>query len=194
MNHLRKFFETKILWGDLRKIKTAKVITSMYIWLFLVPVSTKALANLKNVVEITVFGEKFEIVLSLPFSWKVFYLSAICFVIANIIFLLRCPRLVRDHPHFDDFQRQGKRLAELAIYSDDIAFAWGPLAENIDKQAQRVPSIDPSDPKHYFWPLYTDANKSRPCSRVMVGLMYALGLVLFSWVAVQNFVSVFCVR
>ena len=82
----RGYMKRLIEWDQLRKIKEIRVIRSMYIWLFIVPVSAKALSTINTEAKLIIFNHIFDVNLTLPFSWKIFYFSALSFAIANVIY------------------------------------------------------------------------------------------------------------
>jgi hypothetical protein len=78
----------------------------MYIWLLVVPTASKLLFNIGEAAKIVVFLHPFTVNLTLPFSWKVFYLAAIFFTFATLLFKFRCPKLIRDHRNYDSFSAE----------------------------------------------------------------------------------------
>lgn len=44
----------------------------------------------------------------LPFSWEVFFYSAVAASAANLIYLWKCPPIVKDYPSYLEFKEQGK--------------------------------------------------------------------------------------
>lgn len=96
-------------WQELRQIQRSKFISSMYIWIFVVPVVAKLLFKIEEHLAFDFFGQKIELVLSLPFSWKIFFYCALSFSIANSIV------------SFSGFIGDGKNHEHLKDYAKDIA-------------------------------------------------------------------------
>lgn len=213
IKEIRKFIEVKVPpWSTLAKIQRFKVIQSMYIWLFIVPIIAKTLAKVEQTASLTIFDHTFNIQLSLPFSWKVFYFSAFCFTVANLIFMWKCYKLIKDHNNFSDFQEQGKGARHLYDYSLEAG-------EDVDEDLNRLTNIElgtgefePDDGfrmpetefekkyknedrrqtyfKSQFWTLRSLSDTNRLFYRVMCSLLYLLGFILIGYVFIENFATV----
>ena len=72
-------------WRTLSYLSTNRAIHSANIWALIVPVAAKLMENVQDVVTIQLFGHPFLISLSLPFSWKVLFVAALTFLVANLI-------------------------------------------------------------------------------------------------------------
>ena len=189
-------------WATLRKVNDTKFVKSMYVWIFFVPITAKSLEFLgPDVLNFVVFQEEFPINPKLPFSWVVFYFSALFFAIGNIILLVKCPRIVKDHLSYSSYESEGKTLKQLDQYSDDIGYDWGKLASKVNKDITRLQmmkeegnggmqhdarNLSVENPIHYFWPIFEEADSKYSFSRFLCTLSYALGFVLFVVVAIQN--------
>jgi hypothetical protein len=160
-------------WQALRKMQRSKFINSMYIWILVVPVVAKALYKIQERLNFNIFGQSIEITISLPFSWKVFFYSALSFSIANSIVLLFCPRIIKDYLSLAGFQGDGKTEEHLLDYAKDIGETTRP--GNTVKSFNR-----------YFWWVYDKANLSRTFRRILTLLFYAIGMGLFLWVLFSN--------
>jgi hypothetical protein len=161
-------------WNDLRKMGNAKFVSSMYIWIFIVPLIAKAFQYIEDdILNFVVFEQVISINTNLPFSWTMFYFSALFLAIGNLIFIIKCPKIIKDHPSYQSYLDEGKQLKQLAQYSDDIKFDWSTLAQEINKKITRIqmdkdqgnggtnenyPNISIEDPVHYFWPIHDKAN------------------------------------
>lgn len=100
-------------WTLLRKVGTNRVLRTSYSWLLFVPLAAKALANVKRQVELTIFDDIFHLTIELPFSWQIFYYSAIFFSIAGIIYSWCCPAIVKRYVTFPEFFEDGRGLPYL---------------------------------------------------------------------------------
>ena len=89
-----------IVWTQIRALHQLGVVRQMYLWMVVVPILVRFLSQIPDVANVVVFGQSLTLELSLPFSWKLFYFAAICFVASNIIYHSACPRLVKDHPTY----------------------------------------------------------------------------------------------
>lgn len=169
----------------------------MYIWLFLVPIASKALANIGNTANIQVFSHEFLITLSLPFSWKVFYFAAVFFTLATILFKFRCPRLIREHLTYESFNRDGKPEWHLMSYTEDVGLDF-----NVYKEAHKMNKylysvIEPdsenntsSNAHGMFWELHRLSNGTRKFSFYTCLVFYIFGFMCIGWVFIENFIWV----
>ena len=203
-----------ITWINLKKINSSKFINSMYIWIIIVPILAKIFSNLdKEVFNFLIFGEILPLQLKLPFSWALFYFSAIFFAIANLIFTIRCPLIIKENNSYNDFLTEGKKLLQLKPYIEDVNYDWNKLANDIDKKIDSqnnssymsassislnmsIEKLDKvneekNNPKNYFWEIYNFTNFVREKSRVTIGILYFIGFCLFSIVLIQNFITIF---
>lgn len=64
-------------WSTLKAIQNNKIVKSTYIWLFIVPLLAKILSKIDANLYLDIAGKVYEIDLALPFSWKLFFLSAL---------------------------------------------------------------------------------------------------------------------
>ena len=173
------------------------MIQTMYIWLFIVPIIAKVLTKVEETANLTIFNHTFNIQLGLPFSWKIFFLSAMSFAAANLIFVLRCYKLVKDHDSFSDFLEQGKSAKHIHQYAEevdypqqsDLSYYWedggeyeGPVEQKYSKE-QRLKGEHLKSP---FWEIYERTDLSRKGWRAACSLLYLFGFVLISIVLYQN--------
>lgn len=171
--------EEAVVWTQIRRLHEFRLVRQMYVWLLLVPVLARALAHLPEDGTFSIFGQEVVFSLTLPFSWRVFYFSAVCFVISNIVYQFFCPRLIKDHPSYASFEKEGKGLSHLGWYNravgcplDGISVAHGP---------DRSPLL-----QEPFWEIHTPSNLKHRWARVTAGVLFAVGLVLIAIVAGQG--------
>lgn len=104
----RLAFKT-LTWGKLKSLGLSKTVHTSFIWLILVPLVLKLLSLMPADSHINVLGVKVAIGdLSLPFSWKVFYCSALFFAIASLLFAIFCPHQIK-HPDILKYWRESGR-------------------------------------------------------------------------------------
>ncbi|HHC6585924.1 TPA: hypothetical protein ACN322_000749 [Vibrio parahaemolyticus] len=195
-------------WCDLKKIGDTKFVNSMYVWIFVVPLLVKAFEYVKDDKLIfQVFQQPIPISTTLPFSWAMFYFSALCLALGNLIYLIKCPKIIKEHPTYQSYLNEGKKLKQLGQYCEDIAFNWGELANKIEENNQKISiakrnapflgedaakikEIDVEDPINYFWPIHEFADiKFSPYRYVCLSL-FSIGFLLFGIVSIQNFLAV----
>ena len=158
-------------------------------WIFIVPVIAKALSKLDDPIELLIFSYKLELQASLPFSWKIFYFAALSFFIANLVFIWKCPRLIKEHSDFADFKEKGKNLLHLYYYDFkshdefDTFEKWMELRDYVvdTRTANYPPQIEQT-----FWDIHLFQNLYWLNSRAVCLILYVIGFILISIVLIQN--------
>ena len=174
MEHFLRQLNQLISWSALNKIQNIWAVKSMYVWLFVVPIIAKLLSKLEDVANLTIFQYSFELQLGLPFSWKIFYFSALCFAIANLIFVGRCHSIIKDHTNFNHFEGEGKTSQQLYRYGNEMGFTY----DDSDLVERTL--------KELFWDLYETSSLRRTFSRIICTIFYVAGFILIGWVILQN--------
>lgn len=164
----------------------------MYIWIFIVPISAKVLEKTHEIAEITIYSYTFEVTLSLPFSWKIFYFAALSFAIATIIYQTRCPRLIKEHPTFASYENEGKPEWLLRDYATDIKVDYNEYRHNQVRNYEAHETSKFAENKKegnqmLFWGLYSQAETERTKERHLCFVFYFVGFLLMSIVFIQNF-------
>ena len=77
-------------WTALAKIQRFKVVKTMYVWLFIVPVAAKMLEKVNDAAGVTVWGYSFELQNGTPFFLEdvLYVLSVLCSCKSNFPFSL----------------------------------------------------------------------------------------------------------
>lgn len=185
-------------WYTLKEIGNNKYVGSMYIWIFVVPVIAKTFEFVnKQVLNFEIFGEVIAFNTGLPFSWKVFYFSALSFALANLIINLKCPSIIKDHSSFRDFSDAKKTINHLFIYAKDISFDFTILNDRGFMHFDRAQiEIDPiedvtqEDLSYYFSAILNTGNITYKSYRLICSILFHSGAVLFSWVILENTIVV----
>ena len=162
-------------WENLYKLKSVKTVSSMYIWLFLVPLLVKATNGIQGNHTLNIFGSDFQIDFDLPFSWYFFYFSALFFVIGNILVTLFCPQIVKDALDSRVFQYNSKDSFKVVEYGVELGL-------DIDLTRDDQFQVDE---------IYVLGVRHRPIIRPIVFLAYLAGLLLITAVVLQNILAVF---
>ena len=192
-------------WDLLKKLQTNRIIHSSYVWLVIVPVTAKMLYRVESPFSFEIQGRAFSLDLTLPFSWRMFFFSALCFSIGNLIYSFFAPRMIKDFSGFGDFLSSGKTDAHLMAYVDDA------LKQNAQQEKEReeeyqiilrrfshgtrpatLSTADPQDEtRRQTWKLYEHFRKKNRLLRCLVVVLYAIGFLLFFLVTVENISWVF---
>jgi hypothetical protein len=167
----------------------------MYIWLFIVPVLAKLMSQTTDTVVITVFSYTFNVNLALPFSWKLFYVSALMFAFATLLFKLFCPKLIQEHHSYTSFESEGKPAWHLEEYASDIGMNYHKYKDKFLENKRLYSIAEPhpfddsetlTDSQNMFWHLHREANKFSPKLYYACLVSYALGFLSMLIVFMQN--------
>lgn len=146
------------LWSFLRSLRTNRLVSSTYIWLIIVPVAAKAASGLSESLSFEVGGATHSISLTLPFSWQIFFLSALIFVIGNILFVVFSPKFIQLYSDFGYFTRLGGRVDQLEAHKDEAMEE----SENQKERLQKLAGIK----KTRFRSQNDQRIYSGPCMRI----------------------------
>ncbi|OCH11036.1 hypothetical protein [Aliivibrio sp. 1S128] len=185
-----KFKEVELNWSQLNQIKNIKMISSMYIWIFIVPIAAKVLSLTNEMATVTLFDYTFQVNLALPFSWRLFYFAALFFALATLIYQARCPRLIKEYSTFATFDNEGKPEWHLRPYAEDIGINYESFKDDLESSMLEHDGRMHKDKEYVqsvFWNLHWSADKKRRVSFLSCFACYVIGFVLISIVFFQNF-------
>ncbi|WP_144395597.1 hypothetical protein [Pleionea sediminis] len=184
-------------WEMLSKFPKLKIINSMYIWLIIVPLMAKFFAevgvNQDHKLILKMFEATVILDLKLPFSWVAFYLSSVCFVIANILVLALCPKIFKENDNFGEFKSKGRELGNLVSYVSD---STDPEEKKTSQRKEIIKEVraymdEGSSSTEIESMVYLDLCsqlKSQSAGlRTTVFVFYAFGFILLAWVFLENF-------
>ena len=100
-------------WSAIRTLGDSKILKSAYFWLLFVPIVVKALARTTPLLTFTWAGTTHTLDLSLPFSWQVFFYAALVTSVANLIYALRCPWIVKRFHSHADYAAEGRGVNQI---------------------------------------------------------------------------------
>ena len=103
-------------WTDLRGFGSSRLLKTSYFWMILVPLAAKLLAHMPNELHIPLLEKTLTIGLGLPFSWKVLFFSSLSFSVANSIYSIWCPRIVKEYRTFADYNADRWSLDRITDY------------------------------------------------------------------------------
>ena len=127
-------------WEGLNRLGKSRLLQSSYVWLLIVPMAAKGLSTINDPIVFTGIGEGLRISVTLPFSWKLFYFSAVAISVAGLIYTCACPELIRNFTTFREFQSEGRGLDYLRSYAARLEqFHFEGLAADIVSR-QRINS------------------------------------------------------
>jgi hypothetical protein len=171
-------------WSTLKKAETNKVVQSMHVWLILVPVLAKSMSLFEGPLRVKISDSIYIFDISLPFTWVLFFMAALSFTAANILFIFYAPKIIKENNDLSDFERAGKDEGHLKIYfSNSMNQAW----EKYSLKLSRMPySTQIPDIKKWFWKAYTEQDSSVLLSRQACCAFYSIGFLLILIVMLEN--------
>lgn len=109
-----------INWKVISFFGKSAVINRSYIYLFLVPALAKVLSKINSPIHFLLGNTKYQLVLELPFSWKLFFFSALFFSIGALLYNLFAPAIIKENESFGDFLNHKKNFTHVFSYRDNI--------------------------------------------------------------------------
>jgi hypothetical protein len=107
-------------WKTISVFGKSTVINKSYIYLFLVPALAKILSRINSPLIFFLGNTKYEIVLELPFSWKLFFFSALLFSLGALFYNLFAPTIIKENNSFGEFLTDKKNFSHLFNYKDNV--------------------------------------------------------------------------
>ena len=92
----------------LRNPGNNKTIKISYIWIILVPLIAKLIRHSNEA-----FVEYLHFELTISFTWQLLYFSALMFTIANLLYSIRCPDIVKHFASYIDYKNKGHSIHDL---------------------------------------------------------------------------------
>lgn len=122
-----------INWRTLSYFGNHKLINKSYIYLFFVPVIAKLLSKINSPLDFIMADTKYSLVLSLPFSWQMFFFGAFFFTLGTIVYNLFVPKIIRENQSYGSFLIDNKEYGHLVDYLDDLGIHdnWYDLAGDL---------------------------------------------------------------
>lgn len=206
-------------WSAIKYLGRSKVIQSSYFWLFFVPVVAKLLSSAPDLVPITLGTVAIPVKMALPFSWKLFYLSAVFFSVASLLYEVSCPKGIKKYDNFVEYEEKGKDsssliLAFISLYRKK-SWLWPfEMPDNtknyfvqhltgfqgnlnlVSRSDNKIPTdlikagIPDQSKKAAFYYVTDQYDASKPFSRAFACGFYLAGFLAFGAVLVENFVFV----
>ncbi len=118
-----------INWKTISIFGKSKIINRSYIYLVIVPVLAKIFSKIESPIEMSLGGETMELMLVLPFSWKLFFFSALLFTIGSLLYNLMAPSIIKENKSFGEFLTDKKNFSHIHSYRYEL----GITQENMDK-------------------------------------------------------------
>lgn len=208
------------VWTAMKSLGRNRVIQSSYFWLFFVPLAAKAMVAAPELIAVEIFGATIPIKAALPFSWKLFYISAICFAAGSLIYQMACPKGIKKYDNYVDYTENGKDsssliTAFLALYrkkswmwpleigdSDKNYFlkhltAFSDDPNSITRHEKGTPvallkaGIPEESRKAAYYYVIDRYDASRPILRALTAILFLAGFLFFGAVTIENIIFVY---
>lgn len=217
LREFMRFTEMKLRWSALGRLGNSRLLKSSYYWLIVVPLLAHLIIEVNPVIKIPLWGSEHILNLGLPFSWKMFYFSAVACAISSAVYSFGCPNIVAYYKNFSDFAegRRGTDLIKSQMYKalttrEPISNPNHLINMFTDGYCQKLPDKmrDPHPWEDRFSVILEEAvirddkledtfefvrslsNLSNPKLRVFCGVCYSIAFLLILIVLVQNFIYV----
>lgn len=185
-------------WSSLKRIAEIRLVKSMYIWLFIVPIAANTLAGVKENVSFSLGGQVHQLALGLPFSWSVFFFSALLFSVASGMYFYHCPKIIKENGSYGDFKDNARSIFHLATYASEIDETSDSIRDKLEGNDEGVsfmlpisePCQEDSGVQKTFDALSASADEFKPKARAIAAGCYVLGGLAIAWVMVQNILTV----
>jgi hypothetical protein len=175
-------------WISINKLGKSKLLATSYLWLIIVPIFAKLFSSIESPLDFSKYVDGLVIELSLPFSWKLFYFSAVLISIGSLTYYVWCPKVIQEFESYGDFKQQGKDAFYLKSYADKLAdFEFDNNSQlAIDAYPKQFSEMEPfiSDG---FRQLYEHQSQTKAKTRRLCYLLYVLGITMISSVFIMNF-------
>lgn len=190
-------------WSTLQALSVNRAIHSASVWALVVPITAKLMEHAQDVVTVEIFGHRLPLHLSLPFSWKVLFVVAIAFMLANLVVAAGCPKLLsrtRDYRDFNEQQRTAFELLQVFEAMPDAsrqrfdkdsstsnflrAYTSHRLSMNIPRPDQYA-GQDAGLPTVYEY-ARQHLDLVLPLPRSIASLLYGVGFIGFAVLLAQN--------
>jgi hypothetical protein len=189
-------------WFNIRKLGNSKIVSSNYLWLFIIPF----LAN-----NIDKLAELLGIEIQITFSVARLFYASLFFVIGTLVYQIRCPDLIKEHLNFTDFDSAGKTSQHVVDYLQLSANQYKSsysvndikvliekfdcdeecegkklvvlISEDGNKQSLYIDNELQMD---FFWDAYSLINKQFHKSKLIVYFTYAISIGFLVITAIGN--------
>ncbi|WP_145953403.1 hypothetical protein [Oceaniglobus indicus] len=102
-------------WRSIRTVIDHSAIRRLYVWLLIVPTLAKIFNNAPERLTFGPFSEAeyLTLLLQFPFTWYYYYFSAVLFFVTYILYLIGCPKFIKEFRGPTSVVASGETLATL---------------------------------------------------------------------------------
>lgn len=91
-------------WQWYRRFFHVAFLRYLAVWFAFVPVFANLFQKLPHEIDIVAGESKFALVIGLPFTWELLWLSSFLFMVAYALYALSCPRFVKNYSSYADYK------------------------------------------------------------------------------------------
>jgi hypothetical protein len=191
-------------WKNVDGMGKNKILSSSYFWVAFVPLCANFFKEVNNI-SITIMGHVYKFYIDVPFSWHLFYFSALLVACAKTIYSFYCPEIIRLYSTFNDFTEQGKgKWSIITYFIDSLSktnieekkiilnnfieqFCEPISASNLDEALLKNNIIMINDKVgDAFWFVREEYQTKNPIWLHLCFICYLLGIVLLLFVIYTN--------
>ena len=188
MYKVLEFIDKNSAWSKLKSVQNIKIVQSSYIWLLIVPITAKFFSKIENTLTLSFSGNTYELDLILPFTWVIFFFSALSFTLSNLFIITFSPVIIKDHKNYIEFRNSGGTEEDYLGYLEDHDAQQDITKQFISRNHTFGGDNEKSDDddEKWFWKIYRKKDKEKVKARYCSYFFYVIGFILFTIVAAQN--------
>lgn len=209
LEHVKRYTPT---WSFIRSIQNNKAVQSTYIWLLILPIFAKFLSKVEDTITIEMYEQVITLDMQLPFTWKALFISALLFTLGNILYLLFCPKIIKENKDYGEFLQKGRDQGHLEEYMNNQQFEeWRRINSSTvrevlpGKRNSRLIEKNITDPgmgseqeiekmkaltSQFFWKVHEELDTNRYTVRILETFLYIIAGLIFLYVAAENIIYV----
>jgi len=202
-------------WQGLKTLATNRIFKTSYLWIMLVPLIAKFLSHTETGINIILQQSPLlTLNLSVPFSWNLFYFGSLLFVLANVVYSMKAPKLIKRFNDFNGFmEKENSGVVVINSVEDSLEtyeekdrfidhlhyhFHYCPDIEKPDSD-QRISirqkmmmNLNRDELANLFALSIEYLEKRKLYSRLIVSSLYFGSMALYGYVAIEQ--SIFVVK
>lgn len=135
-------------WDQLAATQKSVAVKTLAIWFILTPILAKIIESdfLKSLAAV-----------QLPFSWQLFYVAALAFFVATLIYQLSCPEIIKNYDGWSDYEHKEGSYEKLIPLIIEVLNLLSPEARQAFMRRQsELRHIVFHDPDHKPVPIATE--------------------------------------
>lgn len=175
---IRKVLKVVDRWDFLRWFGRSRWVATSYVWLVIVPTAAKLLRYVEDEYEIvaTWLSKPLRIDVNLPFNWYVFFATATCFAVAQVVYWMRCPKIVKEHGDYGTYRAAYGGSLGLRNYIHDV---FSELGENQKEDIRVQLERETRESRVREWTLgqVPKPDSELPGDKRVIGLNYAIQMI-----------------